>query len=300
MAELNGFYENMPYEEYAKIDALNGSSIVHMRRSPLKYRHMKDNPQEASSAMLLGIIKHRMILEPHLMEEIAVWGIKEEEKVRRGKVWDKFQADNAGKTILTEDEYEEITGTARAALLSPLIDRYVSAPGPTEVSMFWRHPHTGRRMKARLDKLIVESLRGGAESVVLHDRVKTTLKPTQKYIVADLKSTRDCTSYRFGGQSAALGYHIKMAIQYEGVQVLTGYEPEMRLAAIESKAPYESAVYRVTKDVILQGLEEKDALIAKLDECEASNQWPPEQDCETDLILPAWSMSSPLDELVEV
>lgn len=276
MSELNGFYENMPYEDYALVDALNGSSIVHMRRSPLKYRNMKDNPQEASPAMLLGTIKHRMILEPHLMEEIAVWGLKEEEKVRRGKVWDAFQAEHAGKTILTEDEYEETTGTARAALLSPLIDRYVSAPGPTEVSMFWRHPYTKRRMKARLDKWI----------------------PSMNMVV-DLKATRDCTSYRFGGQSAALGYHIKMAIQSEGVEVLTGRKPDMRLAAIESKAPYEPAVYRVTKDVILQGLEEKDALIAKLDECEALNQWPPEQECETDLILPSWAMSTELEEYVE-
>jgi PDDEXK-like domain of unknown function (DUF3799) len=300
MSELNGFYENMPYEEYAKIDALNGSSIVHMRRSPLKYRHMKDNPQPPSPAMALGIIKHRMVLEPALMEEIAVWGLKEEEKVRNGNVWNAFQEAHAGKLILTKAEYEETTSVARAALLSPLINKYVSADGPTEVSMFWRHPHTGRRMKARLDKLITETIPGRPDISVLHDRIKQRHLPTKKYTVMDLKSTRDCTSYRFGAQAAQLGYHIKMAIQYEGVLTLTGCEPEMRLAPIESKPPYECALYRVPKDVILQGLEEKDNLIAKLDECEASNQWPPEQDCETDLILPAWSMSSPLDELVEV
>lgn len=277
MSELNGFYENMPYEEYAKIDALNGSSIVHMRRSPLKYRHMKDNPQPETPALKLGTITHRMILEPALMGEIAVWGLREDEKVRRGKTWDAFRDEHYGKTILTVEEFEAARGVACAAKLSPLIDPYVSAPGPTEVSIFWRHPHTGRRMKARLDKWI----------------------PSMN-MVMDLKSTRDCTSYRFGGQAAQLGYHIKMAIQFEGVKVLTRREPEMRLAAIESKAPYECAVYRVTKDVIMQGLEEKDNLVAKLDECEASNQWPPEQECETDLILPAWSMSSELEELVEI
>ena len=38
----DGFYLDMSFEEYAAIDALNGSSIVNMRRSPMYYRHAKD------------------------------------------------------------------------------------------------------------------------------------------------------------------------------------------------------------------------------------------------------------------
>jgi PDDEXK-like domain of unknown function (DUF3799) len=275
MIELNGFFEGMPYEEYAKIDALNGSSIVHMRRSPMKYRHMKDNPQPETPALKLGTIAHRMIFEPALMGEIAVWGLKEDEKVRRGKVWDAFQDEHYGKTILTEDEYANTAGIACTARLSPLISKYADAEGPTEVSIFWRHPYTGRRMKARLDKWIPST-----------------------HTVMDLKSCRDCTSYRFGAQAFQLGYHIKMGLQWAGVRELTGKDPDMRLCAIESRAPYESAAYRVTKDVLLQGVEELDNLVAKLDECEKLGRWPAEQECETDLLLPAWATAQE-EEYVE-
>lgn len=267
-----GFVEDMSYEDYASVDALNGSTIVKMRRSPMQYRHQKDNPEPPSPAMVLGTATHRLILEPDLIGEYAIWGGKEEQKVRRGRVWDEFQKDNAGKLIVTVAEVEAMIGMAIGARKNEPIRRYAGAAGPTEVSMFWEHPHTKRRFKARLDKVIPEH-----------------------HIIFDLKTTRDCHSYKFGSQSYSLGYHIKMAIQWYGYKTLTGHEPSMKLGAIESKAPHESAVYRVTKDTLLQGIEELDLLVEKLDQCEKSGVWPPEQDEETDLVLPQWAMTDSFD-----
>lgn len=266
MAELTGFVENMPFDEYAKVDALNGSSIVHMRRSPMRYRWEKDNPQPPTPALILGTATHRMILEPNRVGDFAVWGEQEDQKVRRGKVWEEFAADHTGQMILTVAERDAMVGMAIAVRKNLHIRRYADAKGPTEISMFWRHPFTKRRYKARLDKLIPES-----------------------HTIFDLKTTRDCQSYRFGGQAYALGYHIKMAIQWYGYKTLTGTEPKMKLGAIDSKAPHESAVYRLTNDIILQGVEECDLLVEKLDACEKTGLWPAEQDEETDLILPSWA-----------
>ena len=266
MAELTGFVENMPFEEYAKVDALNGSSIVHMRRSPMRYRWEKDNPRPPTPALILGTATHRMILEPNRVGDFAVWGEVEDQKVRRGKVWDEFQAQHENQMILTVAERDAMVGMAVAVRKNLPIRRYADAKGPTEISMFWRHPFTKRRYKARLDKLIPES-----------------------HTIFDLKTTRDCQSYRFGGQAYALGYHIKMAIQWYGYKTITGTEPKMRLGAIDSIAPHESAVYRLTNDIILQGVEECDLLVEKLDECEKTGLWPAEQDEETDLILPSWA-----------
>jgi len=266
MSELTGFVENMPYEEYAKVPALNGSSIIHMRRSPMNYRWKMDNPEPPTPALILGTATHRMILEPNRVGDFAVWGEADDQKVRRGKIWDAFQESHQGKMILTVDERDAMVGMAVAVRKNLPIRRYADAKGPTEISMFWRHPFTQRRYKARLDKLVPET-----------------------HTIFDLKTTRDCQSYRFGGQSYALGYHIKMAIQWYGYKELTGIEPKMRMGAIDSKPPHESAVYRLTKDVLLQGIEELDLLVEKLDACEKSGVWPAEQDEETDLILPSWA-----------
>ena len=36
--------EHMSFEDYAAVDALNGSSIVNMRRSPMYFKYVRDNP----------------------------------------------------------------------------------------------------------------------------------------------------------------------------------------------------------------------------------------------------------------
>jgi len=262
----DGFYYDLPFEQYAAIDAINGSSIVHMRRSPMYYRHIKDNPQPPTPAMILGTATHRMILEPQRVGDMAIWGTEANQKVRNGKVWEAFKAEHADKLIVTVKECKQMVGMAVGAHKHLPIKKYADAKGKTEVSMVWTDKVSGRRFKARVDKII-----------------------PQTHTIPDLKTCRDCRSYQFGIQAYALGYYIKEAMYWHGYKTLTGHEPHCKLMAIESKAPHESAVYRVTKDTILQGLEELDVLLKTLAECEETNTWPAAEQDETDLVMPAWA-----------
>lgn len=264
MPEFEGFYDDMPFAVYAAAPALNGTALMHMRRSPMKYRHELDNPSPATPAMMLGTATHRLILEPNKVGDFAVWGEAEDQKVRRGGVWEAFKAAHAGRQIVTVDERDAMVGMAVAARKNLPIRKYADAKGKTEVSMFWREG--GRRFKGRVDKIVTA---GGP-------------------CIFDLKTTRDCHSWRFGGQAYALGYHCKMALYWRGYKTITGDDCRLRLGAIESKAPHESTVFRITPDVLLQGLEDLDALIKKVDECEQLNAWPAEHEEETDLLLPSW------------
>lgn len=279
MPELEGFYYDMDFEEYAAVDALNGSSLMHLRRSPMRYRHELDHPTKPSPAMILGTATHRLILEPDRVGDFAVWGTLPEEKVRQGKVWENFKSLNAGAMIVTKAERDAMVGMAVGARRNLPIMKYATAKGKTEVSMFWRDPVSGRRFKGRLDKIMDVG-----------------------HMIFDLKSTRDCHSRPFSGQSYALGYHIKMALYWDGYRILTGHAPKMHIGAIDSKAPHESATYRITKDVILQGLEELAELLETLRECEKTDTWPPAHQEETDLIIPAWALTEEvsLEEFEEV
>ena len=265
----DGIYEGLTFEQYSAIDALNGSSIVHMRRSPMYYRHMKDNPPESSPAQVLGTATHQLILEPSRTGDFAVWGEIEEQKVRRGKVWDQFCELNKGAFVVTKRERDAMVGCMVAVRRNPVARKHLAADGPTELSMVWTDSVSGRRFKGRIDKLV----------------------PHRNTIV-DLKTCRSCEPNRFGAQAYTLGYHIKMAMYADGWRKLVGKEPHVKMVAVESKAPYESAVYRVTKDVLLQGMEELDALIKTLDTCEETNHWPPAMQEESDLLLPAWATST--------
>lgn len=276
-AELSGFYYDMDFETYAAVDALNGSSIVNMRRSPMYYRHMLDNPQPATPAMVLGTATHRMVLEPEKVGDIAVWGLNPQEKVRNGNVWETFKADNAGKLIVTKAERDQMVGMAVGARRNVPIVKYANAKGNTEVSMFWRDSVTNRRMKGRADKIIPST-----------------------HTIFDLKTCRSCERYKFGSQSFQLGYHIKMAMYWNGYKVITGHEPHLKLGAIESKAPYESAVYRVTSDVLSQGFEDLDILLRKLAACEESGEWPAAEVEECELSMPSYAFSDPADDLSDL
>ena len=264
----DGFHYDLPFEDYQRIDALNGSSIVNMRRSPMYYKWALDNPHADTPATYLGRAAPQMILEPDRAGDIAVWGEVEEQKVRRGKVWEQFLADNVGKMIVTRGERDITVGCMVSAHKNPLLRKYLAAEGRTEVTMVWHDPVSGRRFKGRVDKII------------------------KNHTIPDLKTCRSCSRYKFGAQAYQLGYHIKEAIYFNGYLTLTGHEPHMKLLPIESKAPYESAVYRVTKDVILQGLEELDALLKTLAECEESDFWPAAETEETDLMLPTWATTN--------
>ena len=271
---LNGFYEGMDFDGYAGIDALNGSSIVHMRRSPMFYKFMRDNPQPPTPAMVLGTATHRMILEPDRVNDFAVWGEQDDQKVRRGGVWEAFKAAHADRMIVTAAERDAMIGMAVGARKNIPIQKYANAKGKCEVSMFWTDPVSGRSFKGRVDKIL------------------------PNHTIFDLKTTRDCQSFKFGAQSYALGYHIKMALYWNGYKTITGHEPHLKLGAIESKAPHESAVYRVTKDVILQGLEELDVLLKTLAECEKTDTWPAAEEEETDLLLPTWATTQNDEDLI--
>jgi PDDEXK-like domain of unknown function (DUF3799) len=267
---LIGIVEGMSFDDYAAVDALSGSALMHMRRSPLTYIYNKDNPQPPTEAMKLGTVIHTAILEPPLLGKIAIWGLTEEQKVRRGKVWDAFEEANKDLIILTRAEQASVADAVEGAYDTPVVRQYLSEPGPTEVSMFWIDPYDGRYWKGRIDKLI---------------RTKNTAT------IIDLKKTRCCSPRRFGAQAEYLGYHCKAAIYVSGYQILTGIRPKFKWIVLEDKKPNECAVYRATPDVLTLGGEIVTSLVRRLNECEKTDVWPCEVETEEDLILPAYAMN---------
>jgi hypothetical protein len=270
-----GFVENMPFEEYAAVPAMNFSSLKHMMRSPLKYKWFLDHPEAATAAMVLGNATHKMILEPERVNNFAVWGEEDDQKVRRGKVWEAFQEAHASKEIITASERDAMVGIAVSVRRHLAARKYLTAAGPTEVSMFWEMD--GRRFKGRIDKLIP----------AMHTTV-------------NLKTTVSSEPHRFGGQAFKLGYYMHEALYWEGYKILTGAVPRQKIIAFESRAPYEGAVYRLTPDVRLQGLEDLHGLLDRLAHCEKTNTWPAEMEEESDLILPSYAMASGDEDLAEL
>jgi hypothetical protein len=271
-----GFFEDMEYDEYRRIDAINYSSLKCMMRSPLAYRYFMDHPKTATAAMQLGSHAHRMILEPNKTGDFAVWGEVAGQNVRRGKVWEDFQAECAasGKKVITKDEREGMIGMSAAVRKSALAMRYLDG-GRAEVSCVWRDKQFDRACKGRFDKIIFI---GGQPHIV------------------DLKTTRDCRPMRFGNEAYRMGYHLQLWMYEEGYRVLTGERPKMIEIAVENKPPYELCVFDVTEDVLYAGREDYVRLVKMLCESERTGIWPPSEESITNLTLPSYAYGSDADE----
>jgi hypothetical protein len=91
----------------------------------------KEIEREQIPAFDIGTYFHTALLEPEkLTLECAVF-----EGVRRGKDWDKFKEDNAGKAIITKTEFDQAQGLINAVKNSPIASGRLGRGRP-EVSCF--------------------------------------------------------------------------------------------------------------------------------------------------------------------
>lgn len=269
-----GIFEQLPYEDYATINALNYSSLKYMMRSPKHYRWHKDHPKQPTEAMRLGAATHTVMLEPHKADGFVIY-----EGIRRGKAWEEFCSQNQDKQILTKSQSEYLVNMCVALRKSPIAMRYLEAPGPTEVVMVWRDKAAGVVCKGRMDKLATVDGR--------------------RYIV-DLKTTRDARPFKFGNEAYRLGYHIQDAMYCGGYWYLHGEILPIVTIAIENVAPYDVVVYSVPDDVMQKGQDDYALLVKRLLECELLNEWPGEYEQEQQLSLPTWAYGEEVDDLSDL
>lgn len=275
LPSIAGITAGIPFDQYLQLPGLSASKLKKLMRSPLAYKWALDHPDHTSSpAMALGTAAHTAILEPHRMRtDYVLWDGGD----RRGKAWTEFKEANADKAILTASEFADVKGMYDAVLGHGPAARYLQ-DGVAEVTIEWTDP-TGRAFHSRVDWV-----------TVIDGQV----------VLVDLKTTRDSSPRHFGADAYRLGYHIQFALYVDGWYYLTGEQPRFVVLAVESKAPYEPAVFDVTDEVLAQGHDEYMRLLATLKECETSDTWPPRAQDEQELTLPSWAMGSEDEDLSEI
>lgn len=269
----------MDFDTYRALPAVSISALKELRRSPLHYRHRLQNPM-SSPAMTLGTAAHCATLEPdRFSREFAVWDRVTDSGAsapRRGKAWEEFQLQHAGKTILTAAEYATAEAIAQAVRGDFVAFKYV-ADGEPEVSLEWELD--GRPCKGRID---------------FHTRLDN------QPVVVGLKTCRDVRAFQFGSVSARLGYHLQWAFYFDGYCQVTKDVPRMIEIAVESSPPHAVATYVIPDDVIDQGRDEYQELLRVLERCERENNWPGPAETELVLTLPSWVYGSEDDDLSDL
>lgn len=265
------------FEEYSSLKAVSITRLKELARSPLHYRFRLDNPKE-SAAMSLGTAAHMATLEPmRFGTDIAVWNQRAESgslSPRRGKAWEAFQAENAGKLLVSLPEYELAQDIASAVRDHEIAASYLR-DGVPEVSMAW------------------ETVLADRSVVPCKGRVDWLTEIDCRPHLVGLKTARDCRPFQFGAAAARYGYHLQWAFYLDGYQQLSGTLPRVIEIVVESEPPHAVVVYEIPEDVLEQGRDEYLRLLDVLVECERSGRWPgPAPKREQVLTLPSWVYGS--------
>ncbi len=255
--------------DYRAVKAINISGLKYLRHSPSMYQYRLQHAQESDS-MAFGTLAHLLTLEPHRFErDVAVWTSRTEAgsmSPRRGKAWDAFVEANAGRMIVTENDYLDASVLAAAVRANPAAMRYL-VDGVAEVAMYWEWP--------------VGPCKGRLDFVTRVDG---------KTVIVGLKTARDCRPIQFSSQAFKLGYHLQWAWYQDGWREAHGTDtaPRMVEIVVESEAPHSVIVYTIPDDVLEQGRGEYQDLLIQYQECQRSGDWHGPADVEQVLTLPSW------------
>jgi hypothetical protein len=247
-------------EAYEKLDALNWSRLKLIEKSPA---HFKQGFGEDSDSFTLGTAAHMAVLEPEkFKEEYVIYPGR-----RQGKAWEEFEskAIRSGKTVLNATEYGKAVGIKNAVRANKRADELLSG-GKAEVAMVW-------------------TLGGGTP-------YETKCKGRADYIgsvIADLKSTQNCSPREFARSCVKYGYLGQAAWYTDGYEALTGQRLPYYIVAVESNAPHLVTPYRVPEHLLAIGRDQYQTLLGKLDYCKRNNFWGGYTEAdELNLELPSW------------
>ena len=261
--------ENAEYHRHA---AVSKSHLDQVARSPLHYWARYVDPKrvqpEPTAAMLLGTAVHTHILELREWDQryiAAPDGIDRRTKVGK-EAWAAFEAEAAGRTVISRDDAELVMAMGRAVHGHPAAAMLLALPGAAETTWMWHDQPTGLQCKCRPDWLT-----------------------TDGSLIVDLKTTEDASPAGFRKSIANWRYHVQASWYLDGIEQATGRRPEQFIfICVEKKAPHAVAVYAADAEMIAAGAKQARLDLDTLAVCKAADAWPGYSDQIETISLPAW------------
>ena len=254
----------MTHAEYAAIEGINWSSLKHLGVSAHMYRHRLNDPEPSKPAFIFGGAAHCAILEPERFDER--YGVFD--GTRRGKEWDRWQAENPDRLSLKPSEMERVRRVADA-VIGPnghRVARTMLRGGRVEEATTWTDEVTGLRCKGRLDYI----------------------RPD---VVVDLKTTRNPDPQKFERDAASYGYIAQCAFYHDGAKAARRIDGRERpyIIAARSDDDFDVAVFQLTESTLDVGRRIYRSLLQRLMECTTANYWPGVAPQVVQLGVPPWA-----------
>jgi hypothetical protein len=246
--------------EYRAHPGVNYSTLKHMRKSPLHYRHAVDNPEDNANdyAMLRAV--HALVLEPmSAHDQIAVW---EGRRDKRDKAYVAFLEQSEGKNVLTPTEYEQALQIANAYGRNRWLRWVLSLPQTVcEEPVVWNFDLG--------DALLL--CKGKPD--IMH------YTPEHGLIVADIKTFGDTTAELIAWAARKYGWMLQLAhYTYAAAKHysidLNAVQIRWYTVVAEDKAPWDATAVEWDQGIIAGAVADHMALLQKVVACMRADEWP--------------------------
>jgi exodeoxyribonuclease VIII len=184
-------------------------------------------------------------------------------------VLDAWHLENAGRKILTPEDWARLHAMRDAALAHPAAAALLTkVPGRAEQSVFWVDPLTGELCRCRPDFWRDDG------------------------IVVDVKTTDNASPEGFARSIFDWRYHVQEAFYRDGIEAATGTPPRAFLfLAVETKAPHAVAVYALDPEAVELGRADYQRDLQRFSDCSRTDTWPGYGDTIQKIQLPAWAFT---------
>lgn len=246
----NEEYHSAPGISKSHLDTIASASALHYWQ---RYINPDREREEPTPAKILGTAIHSIILEPDLFTAGYVPNPGIERRSSAGKAeYAAFVAENQGKVILSDDDYQACLKVRDAVYRDDLVGALLRAPGKSEQSFWAIDPETGELIKCRFDRM----QDGGG-------------------LALDLKTTEDASPAGFGKSVWNWRYHIQPPWYFDVLDILYGETPKAwAFIAIEKAPPYACGVYYATDEQMQIGRDQMRRDFLRIVEHRRTNTWP--------------------------
>jgi len=256
-----GIYEDLPFKDYLKVDAISKSALFGIERCEHYYQHQQAEraKQDASDEpekehFILGRAIHTAALEPDLFDSQYTVAPVINRRTNAGKeAWANFQADAAlaGINVLTAEQYEQVRGMGESVINHPAAQDILSR-GKAEVSIFNHDKKYGVDRKCRIDWWVDDD------------------------IIVDLKSTgRMASEHAVLMQIFDLGYYMQAGMYLDiASDSMNKRLTEFMFLFVESKPPHTVGIYRLSDKDCSLGKAKYMELMDKYKRALDTGEWP--------------------------
>lgn len=262
---FQGVELDVPDASYRAAEGFSCSEMKEFARTPAHYRALKENPKPTTPARRIGILSHLAVFEPDAFDATTIVAPVVNKRTNAGKeILAQFEQANAGKDMVSQDEFDLVRSIADAVRAHPLIKEHLEV-GFAEVSVWAREPETQVLCKGRLDWLTGDGL------------------------ILDLKTTEDAGQDAFARNVVKLKYDLQAAHYTRLLADAGRAASDFLFIAAEKSPPFGVAVYKLYPEDIEQALSERRVLLHRFAECLNSDSWPGYDEPPMSLSLPGWS-----------